>query len=176
MRRLQAEGLLRFVPHQGAFVTAWNEADAEEIFELRALLESHAARLAADRATAADLARMRQTAEAQHQEVQAKKRGYLERVTDLNTEFHRRLQEAAGSERLRAMLTSLADAPLVYQTFRDYSDEDLRRSARHHLEIVEALESRDGTWAASVMRSHVLAARRSFNTRHAEAAAAKSEG
>ena len=28
LRRLEAEGLLRFVPHQGAFVTRWSEQDA----------------------------------------------------------------------------------------------------------------------------------------------------
>jgi DNA-binding GntR family transcriptional regulator len=36
--------------------------------------------------------------------------------------------------------------------------EGILRSASHHLEIVSAMESRDPEWAASVMRSHILAA------------------
>jgi DNA-binding GntR family transcriptional regulator len=68
------------------------------------------------------------------------------------------------------MLAGLANAPLVLQTFRDYTRDELIRSAAHHLEIVEAIEARDAAWADSVMRSHVLAARRVFYTRRASTA------
>lgn len=159
MRRLQAEGLLEFVPHQGAVVRTWSDKDAEEIFELRAVLESLAAKRAAGHATAEELVELRSTAEDQFREVEERKPGYLERVANINDKFHRLLHAAARSERLSSILKSLSDAPLVFETFRDYSAEELNRSARHHLEIVRALEAGDGDWAASVMRSHVMAAR-----------------
>ncbi len=172
MRRLQAEGLLRFVPHQGAFVTAWSDENADEIFELRAILESYAVERACARATTGEIAELRETAEAQHGEVVGRRAGYLERITGLNARFHQLLQQAARSERLTTLLASLADAPLVFQTFRDYTDEELLRSARHHVEIVRALEARDAGWAAAVMRSHVLAARSAFQRKHVRQAAA----
>ncbi len=159
MRRLQAEGLLEFVPHQGAFVKTWSDADAEEIFELRVLLEPFAARRAASNATEDEIAQMKSAAKAQYAEGRGRAHGYLERITDLNDQFHKLLYVAARSERLKSVLGALKDAPLVFETFRDYTDEDLQRSARHHLEIVRAIEARDGDWAASVMRSHVQAAR-----------------
>ncbi len=68
LRRLEAEGLLRFVPHQGAFVTSWSDQDAEDIFELRAMLEGYGARLAAAKATNEDARQLRSLAEAQSQE------------------------------------------------------------------------------------------------------------
>src|SRR3712207_4280762 len=52
LRRLQAEGFVRVVPNQGAIVTDWTEADIEEIFELRAMLEPYGAYRAAARITA----------------------------------------------------------------------------------------------------------------------------
>ncbi len=162
LRRLHAEGLVDFRPNQGAMVTAWSADETEEIFELRELLESHGARRAAQRATDAQIATLRELAERQQEEAIARRDGYLERVCALNSRFHRELQEAAASPRLSQALISILEAPLVLKTFENYSPEELARSAAHHLEIVRAIEHRDGDWAASVMRSHVLAARRTM--------------
>lgn len=166
LRRLEAEGLLRFVPHQGAFVTSWSDQDAEDIFELRAMLEGYGARLAASKATAENIRQLRDLAEGQCREAAEHSPGYLERIADLNSQFHRHLQQAAASDRLRATLATISSAPLVLQTFRDYDDDDLNRSAHHHMEIVEAIEAGDGDWAESVMHSHVMAARRAFHSKH----------
>ncbi len=166
LRRLEAEGLLRFVPHQGAFVTRWSEQDAEDIFELRAMLEGHGARLAAGKATAEDVQTLRRLAEDQCKESAERSAGYLERIADLNSQFHRHLQQVAASTRLQATLATLSSAPLVLQTFRDYDGDDLNRSAHHHMEMVEAIEAGDGDWAAAVMHSHVMAARRAFRNKH----------
>jgi DNA-binding GntR family transcriptional regulator len=166
LRRLEAEGLLRFVPHQGAFVTRWSKQDAEDIFELRAMLEGHGARLAAGKATAEDVQTLRRLAEDQRKEAAERSAGYLERIADLNSQFHRHLQQVAASTRLQATLATLSSAPLVLQTFRDYDGDDLNRSAHHHMEMVEAIEAGDGDWAAAVMHSHVMAARRAFRNKH----------
>jgi DNA-binding GntR family transcriptional regulator len=162
LRRLHAEGLVRFTPNQGAVVTEWTTADLDEIFELRAMLESHGAARAAARATDAEISELRSLAEAQIAESRVRRKGYLDRIAQLNGDFHRRVHAAAGSPRLTRLLASLLEASLIMKTFRRYSADDLRRSAAHHLELVQALEARDGEWATSVMRSHVLAAKRTF--------------
>ena len=51
LRRLDAEGLVEFTPNLGAVVTTWSEADSDEVFDLRAMLESYSARRATLRAT-----------------------------------------------------------------------------------------------------------------------------
>ncbi len=162
LRRLHAEGIVEFRPNQGAMVTAWSADETDEIFELRAILESHGARRAAQRATDAQIATLRELAERQQTESIKRAEGYLDRVCELNSRFHRGLQEAAASPRLSQALIAILEAPLVLKTFQNYSPEELARSAAHHLEIVRAIEHRDGDWAASVMRSHVLAARRTL--------------
>jgi len=162
LRRLHAEGIVDFRPNQGAMVTAWSAEETDEIYELRALLESHGARRAAQRATAAQITVLRGLAERQHAESLERSAGYLERICEINSCFHRELQVAAASPRLSHALASILEAPLALKTFLNYTPEELLRSAAHHLEIVRAIESRDGEWAASVMRSHVLAARRTL--------------
>jgi DNA-binding GntR family transcriptional regulator len=159
LRRLHAEGLLEFVPHQGAIVTEWSHEDTDDVFELRAMLESYGAARAARRVTAEGIAELRQLADDQYHEALSKAEGYLERVGQLNSRFHLRIHEFAGSARLVTVLGSLIEAPLMMKTFRAYQDEDLIRSASHHLEIVRALEARDGDWCSALMRSHILGAR-----------------
>ena len=160
LRRLDAEGLVSFTPNQGAVVTRWSSEDADEIFDLRMLLESHGAVRAARLATDAEIAALRALAEEQHREARDRREGYLDRISALNHRFHHGLQEAAASPRLRRALASLLEAPLVLKTFQNYSADDLERSASHHLELVHALEARDAEWAGSVMRAHILAAKR----------------
>jgi DNA-binding GntR family transcriptional regulator len=163
LRRLDAEGLVEFTPNLGAVVTTWNEVDSDEIFDLRAMLESYGARRATSRASNEQIAGLRRLAELQYHESVARKVGYLERIGDLNSQFHRGMQDAAASPRLVRALAGLIEAPLMMRTFQKYTPEDLQRSAQHHLEIVSALEARDAEWAASVMFSHVHAARGALN-------------
>ena len=49
--------------------------------------------------------------------------------------------------------------PLVHRTFHRYTPAALRRSMHHHRELLAAFEAADSEWAATVMRTHVLAAR-----------------
>jgi DNA-binding GntR family transcriptional regulator len=159
LRRLHAEGLVDFTANLGAVVTVWEEADADEIFELRAMLEAYGARRAAVSATPEQLAALRRLAEEQYRECRAREAGFLERVAALNQRFHRALQDAAASPRLARALAALIEAPLMMKTFEKYTPDDLERSAAHHLELCSALAARDPDWADAVMRAHVHAAR-----------------
>jgi len=159
LRRLHGEGLVEFQANHGAVVTDWSDTDANEVFELRAMLESHGAARAAVNATPVQRQELRELAEEQHRHSLERGEGHLERIGELNSHFHRRLQEAANSPRLARALAALLEAPLIMKTFLKYRPQDLERSAVHHLELVRAIESGDPDWAASVMRSHILAAR-----------------
>jgi DNA-binding GntR family transcriptional regulator len=167
LRRLQADGFVNVVPNAGAVVTQWTENSMRDVFELRALLESYGAQRAAERITPAGILELRKLAERQYEESVRQASGFIERIGEVNSRFHRMLQEFSGNTRLVAMLPALIEAPLVLKTFSRYEHADLVRSASHHLEIVSALEARDGEWAASVMRSHILAAQVAFRQKEA---------
>jgi DNA-binding GntR family transcriptional regulator len=177
LRRLQTEGMLEFVPNHGAVVASWSEAEVDDIFELRAMLESYAVGRATQFASAEDLRVLRELAEHQILEARAFDEQRLGSIATLNSRFHERIQQAANSERLQRMLVALVEVPLVAQTFRKYSPEQLLRSSQHHLEIVLAMEARDPDDAASIMRAHVLAARTAFyRARGGEPAAVVARG
>lgn len=160
LRRLASEGLVIFQPNRGARVAGWTDAELSEIFELRALLESYGARLAAVRVTPDQLKNLDELAKRMEDLVASdlgEKDFHL--VALANNEFHLAVLRAAGNERLVAILSSLVHVPLVQLTFARYSPEALQRSLDHHRECLAALEANDGLWAESVMRAHILAAR-----------------
>ena len=159
LRRLASEGFVEFVPHQGAFVPAWTAADYHEIFDLRAILESFGARLAARHISEETLGVLDElTAEMESLAARMTK-GRMDRLASLNNRFHATVVQASGSRRLPQMAQSAIALPLVLRTFQRYSPERLQRSMQHHREIVEALRAHDENWAEAVMRTHILSAR-----------------
>jgi DNA-binding GntR family transcriptional regulator len=162
LRRLHSEGLVEFAPNHGAVVALFEPEDAEEIFELRSVLEPICASRAAERAAPALVAELRDLAERQILESRRRRPGFLVRIGDLNDRFHRLLQEGAHSSRLAKTLAGLIEAPLILRTFGQYTPAELQRSADQHLELVQALEARDPLWAHSIMRMHILAGRATY--------------
>lgn len=159
LRRLASEGFVEFVPHQGAFVPTWSEADHHEIFDLRAVLESFGARLAARRVTPAELDELRGLATQMEEAARSDRPGRMDDVASLNNLFHGAVLSASGNRRLRQLAQATVALPLVLRTFQQYSAERLQRSLHHHREIVEALAAHDESWAEAVMKTHILSAR-----------------
>lgn len=158
LRRLHSEGLVDFLPNRGAYVAGWTVSDVDEVFGLRGVLESYAARLAATSLGDAQLEEIAALAEETH-------RLALEQPPDLadcfalaNSRLHRIIIDAAANRRLASMIASVVDTPLIMRTLHLYSRADLLRSASHHLELATAFRRQDPDWAASVMRSHLIAA------------------
>ncbi len=158
LRRLAAEGLVEFIPNRGARVTAWSGQELDDLYDIRALLESYGAKLAARRARPEELAEL---------ETRAKKMDSLIRrgaspadeLMVLNGDFHRLIVQAARSPQLDSMVRGIMDVPSIYRTFHRYSPSRMRASGQHHLELVEAIRTGDGDRAEAVMRAHILAAK-----------------
>ena len=162
LQRLQNEGYVRVSANQGAVVVEWSENEANDVFELRALLEPYGAARAATRITGEGIDDLRELALAQYEECTKRAPGFVERVGVLNSQFHRTMHSFADSPRLSMLMPMLIEAPLVMRTFTDYEADELLRSASHHLEIVQALEAGDADWAEAIMRSHIHAAQYSI--------------
>lgn len=157
LRRLGSEGLVETLPNKGARVRTWNGKELDDIFDLRALLEGHAAALAAtaiseDTLTtmASLLARMEAATNGQPD---------YDLIADLNGQFHTAVVTASGNALLPGVALSFVHVPIVVRTFRRYSPDRLRQSMRQHRELLEALTRHDAIWAEAAMRVHILSAR-----------------
>lgn len=158
LRSLSAQGLVEILPNRGARVVRWSATDLQEIYELRAMLESHAARRAATRISTDSVTLMDSLCDDMDSCAHRGSSVELARLTELNSQFHRIILQAADSPRLESMLDSLVQVSLMVRTFTRYSPEALLRSMSHHRELTVAMRGRSPDWAAAVMQTHVLAA------------------
>ncbi len=153
---LQAEGLVETAPNRGATVRAYELSDLEDMYELRALLEGHAARRAATRIGADELEQLRASCERFEQLVGGTD---VPALVSENAVFHDMILAAAESDRLIGMVRQVIAMPLVYKSYIWYSPEQAAASYRYHLELTDALEQADANRAELVMREHVYRAR-----------------
>lgn len=160
LRRLEAELFVRRSDSQRSFVAEWSIDDIDEMFTLRGMLEGHAAARAAVRASDAEIAELRAHNDAIDAAIDEERRADIEAFLDHNRQFHAIVIEAAGSERLSAMLARLIEQPVVLRTALLYDRDQLRRSHREHAELLAAFERRDPDWAQAVMTGHI---RRAFH-------------
>jgi DNA-binding GntR family transcriptional regulator len=162
LRRLDAEGWLRVVPNQGAFATEWSIADIEEIFDLRAMLEAHAAEHAAAHPERRELEIMEEACDRAEAALPGGDLSAIETISDTNVSFHRALWEMSGQARCRTILHSLAVPPMMLRNFRNFDAAGLRRSLDQHREMIAAISAGNAAWAGAVMRAHVEAGRAVF--------------
>lgn len=154
MRRLEAELFVRKTETQRSFVVDASPDDIADAFELRAMLESHAARRAATRIGAADLAELRRHNAAIHRVVEQGQPD-IPAFLDHNRAFHSIVTRAAASDRLTSMLGQIVEQPVVLRTALHYDRENLRRATHEHDELLAAFDRQDGDWAAAVMTGHI---------------------
>jgi DNA-binding GntR family transcriptional regulator len=164
LRRLEAEQFIRRSGTQRSFVADWSLDDVEDAFQLRAMLEAHAAKRAATRVSEDQLERLRLYNKAIHKSISADKTD-VPAFLEHNRMFHAVILEAAGSERLSSMLAQVIEQPVVQRTALQYDRENLQRSWHEHDELLAAFAHGDADWAAAVMTGHI---RRAFHA-YAEA-------
>ena len=165
LRRLEGELLVKRSGTQRTFVADWSLDDVADAFELRALLEGHAARRAAERMNDAVLQRMREANRAIAAAVRSDPPD-VAAFLEGNREFHAAMLEASGSPRLAALLATLIEQPVVWRTAHHYGREALRRSHGEHEQLLAAVARRDGGWAEAVMAGHIRRAYHAYADAH----------
>lgn len=152
IRQLEADGLVTHLPRQGATIRSLDHAEVVELYEMRAVLEGTAARLAARAASDIELDEL----EALNAELAAAPAGPQSR--EMNRQFHRSLLDAARNRFLVKSMSALQKTMLILgpTTLADPSRAAV--AVREHSAVLEALRARDGARAEAAMRIHVDAA------------------
>lgn len=162
LRRLQSEGLVEVLPHRGARVVDWSEIDVAAVYDLRAMVEGYAARLAASRISEAEIDRLAGLCDKMEKLTSRRSPGdpeMVEELAELNADLHGSVATAAGEYHVSAVRNIVVVVPLVLRMIHVFTTADLQRSNAHHRELLAALRARSPEWAESVMVSHVQAAK-----------------
>ncbi|MGV6802735.1 MAG: GntR family transcriptional regulator [Ruegeria sp.] len=154
IRQLEADGLVTHVPRQGATVRSLDYAEVMELYEMRAVLEGTAARLAARAASDVELDELdvlnERLAEA----------GTGPDAARINRVFHATLLDAAKNRFLARSMQSLHKALLILGPSQLLNSARAEEAVAEHRCIMAALKARDEDGAESEMRAHIRAAQR----------------
>jgi len=151
LRRLAQERLVEVYPRRGMFVTSVEIRDLASLAEVRSVLESSAARLAAERATdddrdavAALLDDLERHTELDQRELMA-----------LDERIHRAVYRAAHNDLLEATLEQYYVLALRIWSIALDRAHELEEAVEAHRALLEAIQAGDGDRAADTMRAHV---------------------
>ena len=153
---LQAEDLVVAAPNRGATVRVHDAKDLNDLYELRALLEGYATRRAAERISKREVNSLRLSCDRFDK---LSPDDDLRGVVRENLLFHNTILQVAASERLTALVRKVIELPLVYNSYRWYSGDQMRISAHYHRQIVKALADGDADRAELIMKEHLFEAR-----------------
>jgi DNA-binding GntR family transcriptional regulator len=151
---LRNEGLVEAQQTRRAVVRAYTAEELHDIYGLRAALEAHAGRLAAERATPATVAELAASIERFHELAAAPADDVNGLVTE-NLVFHGLIADATGVPRLKKMIDQVMVIPKRYRAYAAYVPEHRATVEREHAAIAAAIRDGDGAAAARLMDEHV---------------------
>ena len=153
LRRLEAEGLVRYAPYRGATVMGLDGTELEDFYRLRSVVEGLATRLATERVGQEVLSQLRELNEQLRSGI-ATDDG--RRLANLNREFHFCIYEA-GSQLIAGQVRSLWNFIPPEVTMWS-QPESAAVFTDQHDRILRALEAGDSARAERLMVDHVLTA------------------
>jgi len=153
LARLAQDGLVEIQPRKGVFVVRKSMDEILEMVVTWAALESMAARLAAECASDKNLRDLRKFA-MKHSPDAA--RADLSEYSEANIQFHQRILELSGCALLKTTADGLFEHMHAARRRAMGENDRASRSVVDHMEIIEALEARDGDLAERLVREHTM--------------------
>jgi len=154
--RLQYEGLVSLEPGGGVTVAVLDLEGAAALYDVREVLDGLAARLAAQRAGKADLARLERTLGAMRR---CLARGEANQWFTAHVAFHDAIFAASGNGRLGALATIVRQSIQRFHPLLLRTERRLEAANDEHRGIHEAIAGRRAEEAERRARAHIVNAR-----------------
>jgi DNA-binding GntR family transcriptional regulator len=151
LRTLARERLVLVYPRRGMFISPVDVGDLAGLSEVRTTLESHAARLAAERATDAE----RTETDALLAELDGSAAHDERSLIDLDQRLHRHVYRCAHNPFLEATLNEYYMLTLRIWFLVLDRIVRLEDAIQEHRDLLEAIRTGDPDRAADVMRLHI---------------------
>ncbi len=151
IQRLEREGFVEIRPRLGTFVAPLDLRKIREMYYVRGALEGAAARMAAALADPAHLSALGSELRSYPLEPPCD----LKAISESGHRLHLFISEECGNQTLAGMIRQLQDHFRRFRALSLQIPEKVLASHRQHLEILAALEARDGDRAERLMREHL---------------------
>ncbi len=153
LRILKSEGLIDLLPHRGAYVAQPSMQDIRELFDVMSILEGACARVASQKMSNADFARVDKLHQKLEKHFEQKDH---EKYLEVNHKFHSLIQEMAGNKLLNELLDGLRQKILLYRQRQLFQPDRFEASMNEHRLLLEALRKRDADAVESLMKTHLM--------------------
>lgn len=151
--RLEQEGLVRTVARKGVFVVRKSKREILEMITVWAALESMAARLVTERASEAEIAKLREMfATFEGDRIGA----HIDEYSETNISFHQAILRMSRCDLLWQTAENLFIHMRAIRHKTIHENHRAERSIIDHLNIIQALEKRDAELAERLVRRHSL--------------------
>ncbi len=157
IHRLRAEGLIEIIPRKGLLVRFDSLHDILELIEARLAMEPEVVALAAERATATQLATLKNLLNQSKALTSQTKR---EAFSQIDHAFHSLIATAANNKFLADVQRPLHERSNLMWHLRVMPEDGLVLTQREHEDILEAIVNKNPQEARAAMRAHLLSLRR----------------
>lgn len=156
LRVLEEARLVRSEKHRGVFVREISVAEADEIYDVREVLDQLIGERVAERATPAQLNELKAVVTEMDA---ATGRQDVKRYHALNLKFHDLLVDFAGNARLTESYRLLTKELLLFRLRGLQDGGGFAVSNTEHKAVVKAIASRDAARAGQLLRAHAAQSR-----------------
>jgi DNA-binding GntR family transcriptional regulator len=153
MQKLEFEGLVEIEPRRGHRVRQISVRDAEDLLELRVVLETATVRKIASESTDEQLASLDQFRTADMSSIKA--------FASYNQQFHHALSILSDNRRMAEEMRRVMEFydRLCVISLSTLHEKGFEEPLADHNAIIDALQARNGTLAARVLRKHITRSR-----------------
>jgi DNA-binding GntR family transcriptional regulator len=149
---LARDGLIKLRPNKGAIVLGITETYIKEHYQLRAILESACAEIAAGEGV--DISGIEESYETAKE---ALGKGDYESYANFNRDFHSEIWTAAGNHKMENMIAELWNGLSMGNMVTE--EEYAKVSIQEHGKIVDAIRKRNTVKAKKEMYDHIMRSR-----------------
>ncbi|MEP9375516.1 GntR family transcriptional regulator [Aquabacter sp. CN5-332] len=153
MTVLEQEGFVRSVPRRGIFVVRKTKRQIIEMITVWAALEGMAARLAATRATSADIKGLRRLFDEFEKEPLA---AHMHEYSQANIAFHQAIIRMGGCNLIVDMTQNLFLHMRAIRAVSIRQENRSETSIREHTAIIDALEGGNSDLSERLVREHTM--------------------
>ena len=152
LHRLYEEGLIEISPNRGAVVVGVNGDDLADAYKIRMRLEGLASSMATERMDEESLKKLGETVELAEFYLG---KGDVDKLKQLDTDFHVIIYKASGNRMLSKILTELHRNIRSYRRMSLGVPGRLKRSIEEHKSILRAIRSGDADLADKLTSLHI---------------------
>jgi DNA-binding GntR family transcriptional regulator len=160
LRQLEAEGLIKIVAHRGAVVSSLSSEEIEELFEMRAVLESEVLRLSIPHLTESDFKQAEAILETYEKALW--KEGDVGSWGRLNSQFHSTLYSRANRPHFMSIIRQINNNGDRYTRLQLYLTRAFERAKKEHRMLLELCRKRDSAAACELLKQHIHTAGRTL--------------